>query len=114
MYQTIRVRGEEQDILAIKKELEPMLASHTVTISEPMPYIAKLSSRQAFRQNELFEILIAVAINLATSLVYDELKSILAKHREKGKVDVHYEHDTTKEEKDAPSQPTLDEKKGEQ
>lgn len=91
--QTIRIRGEREEVARIKQELEARFAEHHIVISEPKLHVAKLGSREPYRQNELFDILIAIATNLVTSVAYDQLKVVLQKYRDSKKVEVHYQDD---------------------
>src|SRR5690242_18173904 len=91
MDQTIRIYGEINDILSLKRDLETQFADHNIKISEPKPYTARLGTRRAYRQNELFEIIIAITINLATSAAYDHFKMILKKHKDNKKIEIRYQ-----------------------
>ncbi|MFL5628070.1 MAG: hypothetical protein ACJ788_21025 [Ktedonobacteraceae bacterium] len=93
MDQTIRISGEREEVVRIKQELEAQFAEHNIVISEPKLHVAKFGSREPYRQSELFDILIAIATNLATAVVYDQLKKVLQKYQDNKKVEVHYEVD---------------------
>lgn len=90
MDKIIRVRGTRADVLALKNELENQYGQN-VAITEPKLFIGNLSFRQAYRQNELFDILIAVITNLATAVIYDQLKNVVEEYQRRGKIEVHYE-----------------------
>jgi len=102
MDQLIRVRGTKDDVLKLKNELETRFED-TVKISEPSPDITKLNTRQAYRQNELFDILISIAVNLVSTAVYEQCKMLIEDFQKKRKVEVHFENNSiqseTKEEK---------------
>lgn len=94
MDKVIMVRGARKDVLDIKNELEKRFEQN-ISISAPTPFKGGLRSREAYRQNELFEIVIAIIINLATAAIYDQAKMVVEELRRKRKVEVHYEDNLT-------------------
>jgi esterase/lipase superfamily enzyme len=92
MATVIHVRGNRSALIELRQELEAEFNDQQVVISEPTPYIPLLAERPTYRQIELFDIIITVAINLASSAVYEHLKRIISDYKHQRSIQVHESH----------------------
>lgn len=103
MQQRIRLVGGREALEAVTAELEKQIAEEhgDISLDEPRPVHASLGARAPYGQVELFDVMVTIAINLASSALYDLVKTAIVRAQPKGSaeihVDIHFVDDTRQE-----------------
>lgn len=76
MAERIRIVGAREDVVAIAAQLEERFGDQAgIQIGRPAPHVESLYLRTPYRQNEIFDMVVAVTTSHVPSVVYDELKT---------------------------------------
>lgn len=93
-------RFSDRLLADIIRQIEGGSSSEGVVISQMTSYTGSLTSRPPLRQVELFEIVIAIVVNIASSAIYDQIKEIVKRKIQEGKVVLLEDEELDKDESD--------------
>ena len=85
----IRIRATSEEIQRLRQQVhEAGITTEQLVWSDRLPARRGLIDRQPLGQMELFDIVISVATGIASNAIYTQLRDLLKKAEDKGKVQV--------------------------